>query len=256
MPEPADISRREAPPSQPPHPVLRPYYANAGQRQTRVNAMFDAAAKDYDAIERAMSLGAGRWYRRSALERAGFAEGMRVLDVGCGTGVIAAQAAEITGGTVVALDPSLGMLREAQGRRIAVAVRGVGESLPFANGSFDRLSMGYALRHVADLNRAFSEYRRVLKPGGVALLLEITAPESRAGYCALKLYLKHIIPTFARVSRRGAATPLMSYYWETIEQCASPSTITQALRRAGFARVERRVEFGVFSAYTGVKTGA
>jgi len=242
------------PSRQPPHPVLTRFYHREQERQTRVNAMFDAAARHYDHIERVMSFGTGRRYRREALTRAGVGEGMRVLDVGCGTGLLAAQAAAITGpDRVVAIDPSIGMLNEARARGAPLAVRGVGEALPFADHSFDVISMAYALRHVADLQRAFREFHRVLKPGGVALMLEITPPASRPAYTLLKLYLKYLIPAAARLGRRSReAGALMSYYWATIEECVPPAIILDALRRAGFERAERRVEIGIFSAYTAV----
>lgn len=241
--------------AQPPHPVLERYYVSERERSARVNEMFDAAAADYDRIESAMSLGSGKRYRRIALTRAGLAAGMHVLDVGCGTGVLAQEAARIVGahGSVSAIDPSSGMLAQARGRQVTRAVQGVGERLPFADASFDLLCMGYALRHVADLNVAFREFRRVLKPDGIALLLEITAPKTPTAHTLLKLYLKHFIPAISRLSRRGrAASRLMSYYWETVESCVPPAVIVDALRAAGFERIERRVQVGVFSAYQAV----
>ncbi|MDQ3196402.1 MAG: methyltransferase domain-containing protein, partial [Pseudomonadota bacterium] len=160
-------------------------------------------------------------------------------------------------GSVVAIDPSSGMLAQAQQRAVALAVQGVGERLPFADASFDVVCMGYALRHVADLNAAFSEFRRVLRPRGFALLLEITAPQSRFEHALLKLYMKRIVPAISRISRNGrAASRLMSYYWETVENCVPPLTIIDALRRAGFEQVERKVEIGVFSTYRAVSVGS
>lgn len=251
MPESAKHDAHAAPP----HPVLNGFYAHARERQTRVNALFDATARHYDRIERVMSLGTGQRYRREALTRAGLCAGMRVLDVGCGTGMLAAQAAAITGpqGRVVAIDPSAGMLDRARARGTPLPVRGVGDALPFHDAAFDMLSMGYALRHVADLQAAFREFRRVLKPGGVALMLEITPPASRVAYALLKFYLKHLVPAAARLGLRGReAGVLMSYYWATIEECVPPATILETLRRAGFARAQRRVQVGIFSAYTAV----
>lgn len=244
------------PATQPPHPVLKRFFANERERHARLNEMFDAAAPDYDRIESAMSLGTGRRYRRKALVRAGLAAGMHVLDVGCGTGVLAQEAAHIVGahGLVSAIDPSVGMLAQAHRRQVMRAVQGVGERLPFADASFDFLCMGYALRHVADLNAAFREFRRVLKPHGIALILEISAPQSRTAHALLKLYLKHFIPAISRLSRRGrAASRLMSYYWETVESCVTPAVIIDGLKAAGFEQVERQVEIGVFSAYRAVK---
>jgi demethylmenaquinone methyltransferase / 2-methoxy-6-polyprenyl-1,4-benzoquinol methylase len=204
-----------------------------------------------------MSLGSGHRYRRQALLRAGLAGGMRALDVGCGTGVLAAHAERIVGaggaaGSVVALDPSLGMLRQAGRRGVARRVRALGEALPFASGRFDFLSMGYALRHVADLRAAFAEYRRVLQPGGKVLLLEITRPEGRLAFRAAKLFLGGLVPRLARL--RGGAGPrrLMEYYWDTIEHCVPPATILAALEEAGFAGAARRVQYGMLSEYSAV----
>jgi demethylmenaquinone methyltransferase / 2-methoxy-6-polyprenyl-1,4-benzoquinol methylase len=214
--------------------------------------MFDATAPRYDRITGAMSFGSGVHYRRRALRKIGLSSGMSLLDVGCGTGVIAREAARLVGshGFVVGLDPSLGMLRQARANEVQVAVQGLGESLPFSTQTFDALSMGYALRHVADLGVAFAEFRRVLKPGGVALLLEVTLPESTLGRALLKMYLKSIVPSLARTLGRSRDDELlMSYYWDTIEQCVPPETILDRLRAASFTRVQREVELGIFSMY-------
>lgn len=240
----------------PPHPILKRFYASEDERRRRVNALFDAAARHYDWVEQGMSLGRGRWYRRRALRGIGLAAGMRVLDVGCGTGVIAREADKSVGphGQVAALDPSRGMLGEARARGVLRVVQGVGEALPFADRSFDRLVMGYALRHVSDLGAAFREFHRVLKPGGALLLLEITMPRSRINQALLKLYLRHLVPPATRLfGRSREAGTLMAYYWETVERCVPPRVILDVLRGAGFARFHHRVEFGVFSEYTAAR---
>src|SRR6185503_17339647 len=115
-----------------------------------------------------MSLGTGERYRGDALRSAGAHEGSRILDVATGTGVVLRSAVKLSGpgGLVVGLDPSMEMLRENRKTCAAPLFRGFGESLPFADGSFDIISMGYALRHVSDLRALFSEYARVLVPGG------------------------------------------------------------------------------------------
>jgi demethylmenaquinone methyltransferase/2-methoxy-6-polyprenyl-1,4-benzoquinol methylase len=239
-----------------PHPLLARYYRNEEQRRRQVDAWFDEAASDYDWINQAMSLGAGHRYRREALLRAGLAEGMSLLDAGSGTGGVATQAQRIVGsrGLVVALDPSLGMLRQAAGRGVRRRARGRAESLPFAGERFDLLSMGYALRHVEDLRAAFAEYRRVLRPGGKLLLLEITPPASRLSRAFLKLYLGRLMPLLAGFGHGGrACRELMEYYWDTIESCVPPAVILDALAAAGFARPERHVEVGIFSEYTAVR---
>lgn len=243
-------------PSLPPHPVLDSYYRDAGERRGRVNQLFDDTARHYDRITSLMSLGSGSWYRRQALLRAGLEPGMAVLDVACGTGVLTGHANKIAGsdGLAIGLDPSRNMLSVARRGRTKHAIQGIAETLPFSSNRFDLLTMGYALRHVADLRTTFAEYLRVLKPGGTMLILEITPPRSRLSYAMLKTYMKFVVPSLAWLTTgdRKSQT-LMSYYWDTTDQCVPPATIMAALDEAGFDKVDRHVELGVFSEYTARK---
>ncbi len=239
-----------------PHPLLTRYYTDEETRRRRVLSLFDTSAADYDWINQAMSFGSGSRYRRQALLRAGLAPGMKALDVACGTGAVTTSVQEIAGsnGQSLGLDPSTGMLLQARSHAVRRLVRGVAEALPFPDGRFDFLSMGYALRHVADLRRTFAEYHRVLAPGGRLLILEVTPPRSRLPFFFLELYLGRVIPLVARLGRGGRTSrDLMRYYWETIEQCVPPQVILSALSEAGFTQVERHVEMTIFSEYVAIR---
>ena len=189
-----------------PHPVLSEYYESEDSRREKVDQMFDSSAEHYDWICDVMSFGSGEMYRRQALHRNGVKKGMKVLDVGAGTGVISLLSQKIVGedGLVVALDPSKGMLGEAKKSGVKHASLGLGEKLPFPDDTFDVLTMGFALRHVADLAEAFNEYKRVLKPGGKVLLLEISKPSSSLATLFLKAYMKGVVPVATRIFRRSA----------------------------------------------------
>lgn len=242
-----------------PHPVLSAYYKDAGERRGRVDGMFDSSARHYDWINRIMSFGSGEVYRNQALERSGLKPGMKVLDVGSGTGVVAhlAQGMVQDQGLVVALDPSIGMLGEAKTRGVHYITQGLGEKLPFPDATFDRVTMGFALRHVADLRILFAEYRRVLKPGGQILLLEITRPENMLLRVLLRFYMKGVVPTLTRLFRHSSeAQELMRYYWDTIEQCVPPSTILATMAEVGLQQPRRHVVLGMFSEYSGSKVKA
>lgn len=249
-------ARAATEPTVAPHPLLETYYADEAGRKRWLSRMFDASAEHYDWITGMMSLGTGRLYRISAVRRHGLVTGMKLLDVGTGTGVIARAAQDEVGpaGDVVAVDPSEGMLARARTIGVRRTLVGRAEDLPLADDFFDMLTMGYALRHVDDLNTTFAEYRRALRPGGKLLLLEITPPASRLGMWFLRAYLRRFVPLITRLfSRSRDAQTLMRYYWDTIEQCVPPETILTALRQAGFSGVERKVVLGILSEYSGVK---
>ena len=240
-----------------PHEPIAGYYASEVDRPAFLQDIFDRTAVDYDRVERLLAFGTGPSYRRWALKRAGLAAGMNVLDVGFGTGLVAAEAIALTGGAqfVTGVDPSPGMLQASPLASQVELHIGRAEALPFPDASFDFLSMGYALRHVGDVSAAFAEFQRVLKPGGRLCVLEITAPESRLGVWLLKAYMRGGVPLLARLAGVQTATPkIWRYYWDSIEACAPPARIEATLRAAGFAEVRRHVELGIFSEYQAQKS--
>jgi len=240
----------------PPHPALTAYYAGAAEREAFVRRLFDATAADYDAINQVFSFGTGRRYRARALRQAGLAAGMRVLDVATGTGMVAAAARHLVGpsGSVTALDLSAGMLRRAGRHAGLCLVQGSADSLPFADARFDLLTMGYALRHVGSLDTAFTEFARVLRPGGQVLLLEIGRPGSRQAHRLVRAYLGRVVPLLSRLAGSGRqAETLMRYYWDTIESCVPPETILTALRASGLRDAHSATEFGLFRTYTATR---
>ncbi|MEA2735092.1 MAG: demethylmenaquinone methyltransferase / 2-methoxy-6-polyprenyl,4-benzoquinol methylase [Humisphaera sp.] len=240
-----------------PHPDLPRYYDVDEGKRPFVRKIFDETAGDYDHVERLMAFGSGSWYRRKALERAGLARGMHVLDVAVGTGLVAREEVQITGDPklVLGVDPSIGMISEARKTLPIRLTRGVAEELPLAGESFDFLSMGYALRHLSDLAPAFGEFHRVLKPGGRICVLEITRPRTRVHLAIMKAYMRFVVPALTRLTTRRPDTQLLwQYYWDTIEQCVPAERIMGALRAAGFKDVKHHLELGMFSEYTARKS--
>jgi demethylmenaquinone methyltransferase/2-methoxy-6-polyprenyl-1,4-benzoquinol methylase len=228
-----------------PHAPLTEYYASEQERQGFVREIFDRTAPDYNRIEGLLALGSGPRYRQQALQRAGLRPGMRVLDVGIGTGLTARGAVAIAGDGVLVtgVDPSPGMMANAKLPVGVTLVEGRAEAIPLPDASFDFLSMGYALRHIGDFAAACAEFHRVLKPGGRICLLEITKPETATGRLLMKAYMRGVVPLLATViGKRKETAQLWRYYWDTIEFCAPPAAIIATLEAAGFTSVHRHVE--------------
>lgn len=239
-----------------PHPPLTARYVSTAAKPEFVDRLFDKGARHYDGIVDWGFLHSGASYRRWVQRHHGLRPGHCVLDVACGTGLVAVEAEKILGtaANITCLDPSAGMLAVARTKLAAHFVQGRAEALPFADDAFDFLTMGFALRHVTDLETTFGEFRRVLKPGGKLLILEVTKPANRAGAWLFRLYFGRVYPFLTQLFTRSRdAREMMRYYWETMEACVPPASVLAALRSAGLVEVKRNTALGLFSEYTAVK---
>ncbi len=249
----------------PPEPSVPPVRQRPAALQDRAareaftQRLFDQSAQGYDHSSGYAFLRSGRWYRRRMLLRNGLHAGSAHLDVGSGTGLCAALSQEIVGpqGRVVALDPSPGMLEVARRRGVRETVLGRAEQLPFADASFDLVSMSYMLRHIDDLALAFAEARRVLRPGGRLVIFEVTRPSSPPARMAFGLAMHWVVPGLGVVASGRVATFRMMKYWaQTIDDAVPPERIVQAIERSRFAGARHQLELGIFSCYRGIAPSA
>lgn len=233
-------------------PRLDQYFGSEVQRRDVTKRMFDQAAPGYDNAENLTSLGRGAPYRHEVLQRSGLKAGMALLDVAAGTGLVTMAGHALVGpsGRVWALDPSPGMLAELRKKVDVQTIEGYAESIALPDAQVDFVSMGYALRHVGDLDLAFAEYLRVLRPGGVVCIMEISRPQNMLLRALLRCHIAVIVPLLARLTGRHADVHrLWQYYGDTIEAAIEPEHILDALRRAGFTDVACRLTLGVLRDY-------
>ncbi len=201
-----------------------------------VEAMFDRISPVYDPMNRVMTVGLDRRWRRLTVQ-AVVRPGDRVLDACCGTGDLALEA-QRAGARVTGLDFSERMLERARRKSAAVEwVRGDVLALPFPDGSFDAVTVGFGIRNVEDLQAGLAELARVLRPGGRLGCLEITRPNG-ALRPFFALWFDGLVPLAGKVLPGGAA---YTYLPASVRRFPGPADLGGAIGRAGFGQVGWRL---------------
>jgi len=237
-----------------PHPSLTDHYEDLSKKQTFLRKAFDDAAPHYEGIAKWGWFGTGHPYRVKTLRNYGLKPGMKVLDVAAGTGPTARAIRDVIGpeneGDITCLEPSEGMIIESKKTLNCEHIQAGADNMPVPDNHYDFLTMGFALRHVDELEQSFSEFYRCLKPGGKMLIMDVTMPPNAMGRFFFKLYFKHILPTMTKVfTGSEPARYLMAYYWETMDQMAPDEVVLEELRKAGFAEPKQTRLLGCFSEY-------
>jgi demethylmenaquinone methyltransferase / 2-methoxy-6-polyprenyl-1,4-benzoquinol methylase len=212
--------------------------ASLDKKPQEVAAMFDDVAARYDLANDVLSLGQTRLWRRAVARAVDASVGQRVLDLGAGTGTSSLPFAA-TGAQVVPCDFSLGMLREGKRRHPQLPLTaGDATRLPFADGSFDAVTISFALRNVSDTDAALAEMLRVTKPGGRLVVCEFSSPTWRPFRTVYNEYLMRALP---RVAETVSSSPdAYVYLAESIRAWPDQPALARRIREAGWGRVAWR----------------
>ena len=227
---------------------------NAGDRDTdfgfervaradkaaRVRGVFDSVAERYDLMNDLMSAGTHRLWKRFTLALANLRPGQRALDVAGGSGDLALGLARQVGarGTVVLTDINAAMLSRGRDRLLdagltgnVACVQANAERLPFADGSFDCVTIGFGLRNVTDKAAALASMRRTLKPGGQLLVLEFSQPRLPGLKPLYDAYSFHVLPRLGAVVAGDADS--YRYLAESIRMHPDQEALLELMRAAG-----------------------
>ena len=207
-----------------------------------VKGVFDSVASRYDIMNDLMSGGLHRIWKRFAIDQAGVKAGHTVLDLAGGTGDLARRFAEQVGasGEVVLADINHAMLEQGRRRLVDAGVAGNlsiaqvdAENLPFADASFDRITIAFGLRNVTDTEAALASMFRVLKPGGKALILEFSKPADSIKPL-YDLYSFKLLPVFGKLVANDEES--YQYLAESIRMHPDQDTLLGMMQDAGFER--------------------
>ena len=230
------------------------------EKSRRVRGVFDSVAGRYDLMNDLMSGGLHRLWKRFTVDQAAVRRGQRVLDLAGGTGDLALAFARQVGesGQVVLADINASMLNEGRrrlvdaglSRNVALA-RVDAEQLPFADGSFDCITIAFGLRNVTDKARALASMRRVLKPGGRLLILEFSKP-AEALKPAYDLYSFRVLPLIGKLVANDDAS--YRYLAESIRMHPDQEALLGMLEDAGFERCRyRNLAGGIVALHSGYR---
>jgi demethylmenaquinone methyltransferase / 2-methoxy-6-polyprenyl-1,4-benzoquinol methylase len=203
----------------------------------QVRAMFDRIAGAYDLMNSVMTAGLHHRWRERAAELAELRPGDRALDVATGTGDLAVALAAHVGpeGEVVGSDFSEGML--ARARVKAPELRwehGNALALPYEDASFDAATVGFGARNFSDLDRGLSEMARVVRPGGLVVVLEITTPTRPPLSAFYGVWFDHVVPVLGRLAGESQA---YSYLPSSVRRFPEPAELAATMERAGLEQL-------------------
>ena len=239
---------------------VMPYQEQGTNKTEQVEEMFDNIARQYDTMNRLMSLFQDASWRRAAIRSLADLKPARMLDIATGTADLAINAyEELQPRQIVGIDLSEKMLEIG---RKKVEVKGVKDiislqqgdvmDLKFEDGSFDAVTVAFGVRNFSDLRRGLSEMNRVLRPDGRLAILELSEPGNPVLHFGYKLYTRHIIPLLAQME--GVDERAYKYLPQSIAACPQGRAMTELLRECGFSNATvRTFTFGACSLYVAQK---
>ena len=231
-----------------------------GPPAEQVEKMFDSISKHYDRLNHLLSLGTDRLWRRKAVSRIGSScTPVRILDVATGTGDLAIEALSLGPEKIKGIDISTSMLEEGRRKlermgltdRIEL-MKGDASSIGFAEGTFDAVMSAFGVRNFEDTLAGLKEMHRVLKPGGMIMVLEFSRPSWFPLKQIYGFYFRRILPG---IGRKVSGDPsAYTYLPESVMKFPDNEEFLEVLTRAGFTRAgQEKLSGGIASIYTGFR---
>lgn len=237
--------------------TVKPYQDQPGSKKEQVRDMFNRISGRYDLLNRVLSLGIDRIWRKVLVNRLGAAHPLHILDVATGTADLAmAIASHLPDSRVTGMDIAVEMLDMGR-KKVADAgmearvdlEAGDAENLPYPDARFDAATVAFGVRNFENLSRGLAEMRRVLRPGGQIWVLEFSRPRGWFRPVFL-LYFKYLLPLIGRLSSKDPKA--YRYLFESVQAFPEGEAFCAELRQAGFKQVSwTPLTFGTCSIYNG-----
>lgn len=232
--------------------------SNSGKKE-QVSGMFDRIAKRYDLLNRVLSLGIDKSWRKKAIKTLASIQPKSILDIATGTGDFAIAAMKLNPTKITGLDISKGMLEVGQQKieklQLSDKIQlmyGDSEQIPFDNDSYDAVTCAYGVRNFENLEKGLTEMARVMRPGGRLAILEFSRPKSFPFKHIYNFYFNKILPTMGkRVSKDDTA---YTYLPESVKVFPDGDDFLKILEKCGFKDCHARpLTMGITTLYTASK---
>ncbi len=239
--------------------MIKPYKNSSLGKKEQVAKMFDTISKNYDGLNRVISLGIDVKWRKKVVQIVGKNHPKQILDIATGTGDLALMMAKLNPNKIVGLDISSGMLAVGKDK-IAKAnlsekiemIVGDSEDMPFKDHTFDAITVSFGVRNFANLEKGIQEIARVLKPTGVLVILETSNPTKFPFKQGYKLYTNMILPIIGKLFSKDKVA--YSYLSESANSFPFGTAFGNILEKNGFTNTTYKpVTFGVATIYTARK---
>lgn len=228
---------------------VTPYKDSDKSKKEQVAEMFDNVAGKYDFLNHFLSMGIDHLWRKKAIKIIGKNNPKRILDIATGTGDFAIAALKIQPEEVIGVDISNGMLekgREKVKKRnvedVITLNYGDSEDLPFDDNSMDAITVGFGVRNFENLEKGLSEMLRVLKPGGVAAILEFSKPKKFPMKQGFSIYSKYIMPAIGNTISKDSTA--YTYLPESVEAFPEGMDFEKILIKVGYKEIKQDLVSG------------
>ncbi len=236
--------------------IIKPYKNSDLGKKEQVAKMFDAISKNYDGLNRIISLGIDVKWRKKVVKIVGKNKPKQILDIATGTGDLALMMAELSPDKIIGLDISEGMLAVGKEKIAKVnlsekieMVVGDSEEMPFDDDTFDAITVSFGVRNFANLDKGIKEIARVLKPSGVLVILETSNPMKFPFKQGYKLHTHLFLPIIGKLFSKDKVA--YSYLSESANSFPFGAAFNNILQKNGFTSTEDTpVTFGVATIYT------
>ncbi len=235
-------------------------YSVSGSKKSQVSTMFDNIAPWYDFLNHFLSLGIDISWRKKAIRQLRGRKPKNILDVATGTGDLALEAEnQLKPDRITGIDISNEMLevgrKKIKNKGLSGKIEmvlGDSEMLPFADNTYDAITVGFGVRNFENLEKGLKEMNRVLKPGGMAVILEFSRPTLFPFKQLYNFYFRNVLPIIGRITSKDPKA--YSYLYESVQAFPDGKDFVKALKSTGFqSPIYKSLTLGVCSIYTATK---